>query len=337
MASIRSLLLLLAPCCLSATGIPAPAAAPTAAPAAAGVPTARAGAASGTDPADTGRDAARDAYLARFRSDYVRAVLAGAPGGILGYYAEDIRLMPEFQKTVMGKPHAASYHRAFAGRFAVQAYERRETEVLDLGQRVVEHGVFIVRLTVKATGAPHELRGKYQDVWARRPDGGLSLVSAAWNYSHATGIDGQLRFADVPATDVALQAHVPVNSPISFELAALNRLAEVTIAQHDARIWGQFYADDAALMYSRHPVYAGRAAIDGFLAAHARELPVFEALDIRTDRIDDLGRYVVEYASHIGSFRVGDQSGVNTGKNTVIWRREPAGALKVFRGMAMYD
>jgi hypothetical protein len=143
-------------------------------------------------------DPATAAALARFRGAYVAAVRGGAPDTILGADAEDVRLMPEFQKTVMGRAHAAAYHRAVAGGFAVGGYVR-------------------------------------------------------------------------------------------------------------------------------------------FLAAHAKELPVFETLDIRTDRIDDLGRYVIEYASHIAGFRVGDQSGVTTGKNTVISRREPGGALRGFRGMATYD
>jgi len=325
----RRCLLLVAVLC----GLPA-AGAPASAPATAGARRPHADAAGTTS---AFREAHLEAHLERFRGDYARAVLGGSPDPILGYYAEDVRLMPEFQKTVLSRDHAAAYHRAFAGRFAVGAYRRAATEALDLGPRVVEHGVFTVQLTERATGRAHELRGKYQDIWARRPDGGLSLVTQAWNYDHPTALDQQLRFPAVPSVDVALQPHVPINSAISFELAALNRLAEVTITQHDARIWAQFYAADAALRYSRHPVYAGRAAIDAFLAAHVRGLAVFEQLAIRTDRIDDLGRYVVEYASHIAVVRFGEGSAVVTGKNTVIWRREPGGALKVFRGMAMYD
>jgi ketosteroid isomerase-like protein len=321
----RSRLLLLATLCgLGAAGAPAHA-------------TARVDATRRHADAGGGTPAARQTSLDRFRADYVRAVLAGSPDPVLGYYAADVRLMPEFQKTVVGREPAAAYHRAFAGRFAVGAYRRTATETLDLGARVVEHGVFAMRLTERGTGRAHELRGKYQDIWARRPDGGLLVVTQAWNYDHASAIEEQLRFPAVPAVDVALRPHVPVSGATSFELAALNRLAEVTIAQHDARIWAQFFADDAAFRYSRTPAHAGRAAIDAFLAEHVRGLPVFEQLAIRTDRIDDLGRYVLEYASHIAVVRFGEGSGVNTGKNTVIWRREPGGALKVFRGMAMYD
>jgi ketosteroid isomerase-like protein len=324
MPTTNRLLLLAALCGTSAVAPPAapPATLPAPAPAGAPVPT--------PDPAAT-------AYLGRFRADYARAVLGGAPDPVLGYYADDVRLMPAFQQTVMGRAHAAAYHRAFAGRFAVRHYTRTATETLDLGPRVVEHGAFTMRLAARGAGSAHELRGKYQDVWARRPDGRLALVSQAWSYDHDTGIDAQLRFDAVPAVHVALRPHVPVNGPISFELAALNRLAEVVIAAHDARVWAQFYADDAVLMYGRHPAYAGRAAIDRFLAAHVRGLPVFEQLAVRTDRIDDLGRYVLEYASHIAVVRFGEGSAVSTGKNTVIWRREPGGSLKIFRSMSMYD
>ena len=335
MVAIRLLVPLLIPCCLSTSGARIDRLVPSGV--AAAFATTTSAATTGVAPRSAAADSAREAYLTRFRAAYRAAMLRGTPDAILGYYAADVRLLPEFQYTVMGREDVAAYHRAFAGRFAVRGYSRRQREILDLGPRIVEHGVFTMRLVVNGTNEAHELAGKYQDVWARRPDGRWLLVSQAWNYGHPTALDARLRFEGVPGVNVALRAHVPVNSPISFELAALNRLAEATIAQHDARIWSQFYADDAVLMYSRHPAYAGRAAIDGFLAAHVKELPIFEQLDIRTDQIDDLGRYVIEYASHIASFRIGVQSGVNTGKNTVIWRREPGGALKVYRGMAMYD
>jgi hypothetical protein len=66
-------------------------------------------------------------------------------------------------------------------------------------------------------------------------------------------------------------------------------------------------------------------------------MPIFEKLDVRNDRIDDLGNYVIEYASHIAIIRSGDFSGVSTGKDLAIWRREPNGALKIFRHITMYD
>jgi hypothetical protein len=147
----------------------------------------------------------------------------------------------------------------------------------------------------------------------------------------------ELRFAEVPSVQMAFQAHVPVRNSISFELAALNLLTEAAVSQHDARVWSLFFADDAVLLANHTPICRGRKAVDDYIEDHVKGLPVFEKLDIRNDLINDLGTYVVEYATHVANWRNGDSSGVNTGKNLRIWRREPSGALKLFRQIGMYD
>ncbi|HEY5824985.1 MAG TPA: nuclear transport factor 2 family protein, partial [Cyclobacteriaceae bacterium] len=145
------------------------------------------------------------------------------------------------------------------------------------------------------------------------------------------------KFNDIPNTDVALLSHVPVNNPVSFELAALNRLMEKTISEHDESLWLQFYSDDGSFMYSRTPMVKGKSELAAFLNHHVKGLPVFEKLDVRNDHIDDLGNYVIEYASHIAIVRSGDFSGVFTGKDLAIWRREKNGSLKIHRHIGMYD
>ncbi|MEJ0057865.1 MAG: hypothetical protein WDN75_20785 [Bacteroidota bacterium] len=112
---------------------------------------------------------------------------------------------------------------------------------------------------------------------------------------------------------------------------------EIVIPQGDAKMWSQFYADDASWLYTGNSIVQGRKSLDDFFEKHVKELPIFEKLDVRNDRIDDLGNYVVEYASHIAIIRNGDFSGVFTGKDLVVWRREPKGPLKIFRHIAMYD
>lgn len=294
----------------------------------------------GIDPvlAKTDADEKTTLHLKKFRADYIKSMLEKKPELIQPYYSENIRLMPEFQKTVMGKGNVLKYHKAFSTRFIITSYNRMEIEILDLGERVVEVGMFEMKLTAQRTNQEHEIKGKYQNIWEKASNRELILITEAWNYNHPTAIEDHLRFEEVPSSDVALQAHVPINSSISFELAALNRLMEVTITQHDAIIWQKFYADDGMFIYSRHPFYQGRKAIDEFLIKHVNEdMPVFEKLDIRTDRIDVLEQYVIEYASHIANWRSGDYSGVNTGKDIRIWRREPDCSLKIFRAMAMYD
>ena len=276
-------------------------------------------------------------YLKKFSSDYIKSMLDKKPEMILDYYADNIRLMPEFQKTVMKKSNALLYHKAFLSRFDILEYSRAEIEILDLGPQVVELGMFTMKMKLKSTGKEHELKGKYQNIWKRLENDKLTLITEAWNYNHATDITEHLKFEEVPAVQMAYQAHVPVNNNISFELAALCRLLEATITQHDARIWSQFYSDDATIAFSYNPIYQGRKAVDEFLEKHVSHMPVFEKLDIRNDHIDNLGDYVIEYASHVANWRNGESSGVNTGKNIRIWRRGTDGSLKIFRHIGMYD
>lgn len=282
-------------------------------------------------------DAQTVAHLAQFRDDYAQSLRHKKPGLLAAYYAQNVRLMPEFQHTVMGKKDALAYQEAFTGRFDVQQTDRAPLETLDLGTRVVELGTFTTTLTHRQTGRKYTLAGKYQNLWEKPAPGKLALVTEAWNYNHPVPFADLLRFGTVPAVQVAYQAHVPVNSNISFELAALNGLMEAAFTQHDANLSSRFFTDDAAFIYSSNPIYRGRQALDAFFVQHMREMPVFEQLDCRTDRIDVLDGYVVEYASHIAHWRNGEASGINTGKNLRIWRREGDGSLKLFRQMAMYD
>ncbi len=282
-------------------------------------------------------DSSTVAHLKKFRSDYVKGLLEATPNLIVNYYTDSVRLMPEFQKTVVGRSNAALYQQAFLGRFSIQEYCREAVEITDLETQVMEIGRFELKITLRETEQPYELAGKYLNIWGKSAEGKLLLLTEAWNYDHPFEAEAQLNFHEVPSVDVARQAHLPINSPIRFELAALNHLMEATVAQHDHRLWSQYYADDAAFLYSREPMHRGRTALDGFFAAHVRELPIFEKLDLRNDRIDELENYVVAYASHTAVVRDGDFSGVFTGKDLSIWRRLPNGSLKIYRHIAMYD
>jgi len=286
--------------------------------------------------AQSGTDATIAIRLKQFREDYVKSQLEKKPELMQPYYADDIRLMVEFQRTVFGKSNVMLYHKAFTNQFIIQSYKREELEILDLGSMIVEHGTFYLKAKLKSNQREVELKGKYQNIWSQK-NNQWQLITEGWNYDHVIDFGDHLRFAEVPVVDIALQPHLPVNNSISFELAALNRLQEAVIAQHDSKIWSQFFTDDAILFSQRHTACKGRKAIDEYIEQHVKELPIFEKLDIRNDRIDDLGTYVIEYASHIATWRGGEYSGVGLGKDLRIWKREKNGALKIYRHIGMYD
>jgi ketosteroid isomerase-like protein len=192
-------------------------------------------------------------------------------------------------------------------------------------------------VAVRGSNETHALAGKYMDLWEKSPTGALTLNTAAWNHDELPKIAEQLRFGEVPSVHVALQPRVPLAAGISLELAAIQKLQESTIVQHDGKTWALFYADDGILLANHGHVVSGRSALDEYMTEHAKGFPVFEKLDLRTQRIDDLGEYVVEYASAVVAWRVNESSGVSLGKNILVWRRENGGTLQTWRAISMYD
>lgn len=281
---------------------------------------------------------AHQTVLQHYRETHLKALLAGNAEPLLPVaHAETLRLMPITQPTVLGPANVAAYYRAFLARFTVRNATRTSVGQFDLGARVVEIGRFTQKLTHKNTGESFDLIGKYLDAWEKLPDGGLRLVTAAWNSDTWLPNAEMLRFIDVPSVRTAFEPRAPINSAISFELAALGLLHEAAVVQHDAALWSRFFADDAILLANNGGLHAGRKAVDDYVSVHCPQLPIFEKLDLRIDRIEEFGDYVFEYASQVANWRRGDSSGVGTGKNLRIWRREPNHALKIVLAIGSYD
>jgi ketosteroid isomerase-like protein len=294
-------------------------------------------AAPAAETSDTTVARAHRVALDTYRATLVRAYLDAKPDDVTRHLAESVRLMPAYQKCISGRTDAATYHRAFLQRFAVGAYERKPIEVADLGERVMEIGTFTMTVAVRGSAESHTFAGKYMDLWEKSAGGKLELNTAAWNHDQLPKIAEQLRFAEVPAVHLALQARAPVTAGASLELAAFQKLDEAAIAQRDGKTWALVYADDAIQLSNHGGVVSGRKAIDEYIVKHAVALPVFEKLDLRTLQIDDLGEYVIEYAGGVVTWRMNEYSGVNLGKGLLIWRRANGGPLQKWRSISMYD
>jgi ketosteroid isomerase-like protein len=275
-----------------------------------------------------------DLFLKKFRRDYVDKIMNNNPTALEVYYADSIRLMPPFQKTIIGKKGCTAFLQAFLDRFIVSHFSKTEVEIVDMGNQLMEIGTIVMQVTLKNNGSKHELRGKYMDLWLKKGEGEMLLLSEIWNYDAYYGdIHDQLRFDVTPSLHQAMLGNVPITNSIRFELAAYNRLLDATVTQHDAATWALYYTDDAMLLSSYEPIIRGKEAIKAYLEKHAKELPHFVELDIRSDRVDDLGPFIVEYASHIASLK----NSVSLGKNIRVWQRQPDHSLKMIRSIGNYD
>ncbi|MEM8899037.1 MAG: nuclear transport factor 2 family protein [Bacteroidota bacterium] len=275
-------------------------------------------------------------FISHYHEAYQASMLNEKPDLLKEFQTEGVYLMPEFQYTLIGQENVISYYQAYFDRFDIDTYESDIYELLDLGEKVFELSTFQVSLTSETQ--TYTLQGKCVRIWMYAGEDRLRLETEAWNYNHSLDFAHKLRFNLPNTTHLALEAHAPIKDAVSFEIAALHGLAEKVITQGNAEVWSQFSADDGMFIYSFNPIHHKRKQLNAFFDQHVKDLPVFENLEIRAHKIEDLNNgYVIEIASHIACWRNETASGVSTGKNIRVWRREPNGSLKTFRQIAMYN
>ena len=275
-------------------------------------------------------------FVSQYHEAYQASMLNEKPDVLKEFQTEEVYLMPEFQQTLIGQENVLSYYQAYFDRLDIDTYESDIYELLDLGEKVFELSTF--RLGITSETQTYTLQGKSVRIWTYAGEDRLMLEIEAWNYNHSLDFAHELRFPLLNTTHLALEAHVPIEDAVSFEIAALHGLAEKVITQGNAEVWSQFYTDDGMFIYSFNPIHHKRKQLNEFYEQHVKGLPVFENLEIRAHKIEDLNNgYVIELASHIACWRNETASGVSTGKNIRIWRREPNGSLKTFRQIAMYN
>lgn len=276
-------------------------------------------------------------YFQKYTDAFIQSIKNGKPEMIEEYLTTESRVMAPFQKTVVSKANAILYYQAFAKQFLVDDYISSEIEVLDLGTRFIQDGTFTMKLSVRTDKRKIEFKGKYMNVWEKRQDGKHMLIAICWNPDERSDFGDLFRFNSVPVFDVALAGHTPINNNISLELAAYNRLQETVISEGDSKVWAMYYSDDVILLSNNGPLLRGRKEVDEYMHKHVKDMPTFEKLAIRNDRIDVTGNYIIEFASHIAIVRDGDWSGTGLGKDIRVWRREKEGYLKIIRGIGAYD
>lgn len=278
------------------------------------------------------------AFISQSHVAFENALVRSQFNSLSPYYRSDTRLMPPFQRTIKGEANAIMYYRKLLGRLTFASLKFNARKITSIDTVLIEHGTYTWEVTVKAGGQRHVLTGNYLHLWSVSDGAHPSIITAAWNIRNMPFDQHTVRFPEIPAVDVALMPHLPVNNDLRFELASLNRMMEATVTQHDAAAWDLFYADDATLLANGDDYFEGRTAIRKYIVEHCASLPIFEKLDIRNDEVVTIGdQYVIEYASHVACWRYDEHSGVGLGKDFRIWRRQPGGPLKMITHIGSYD
>ncbi len=285
---------------------------------------------SSADTIDEVRSAHSKAFTAGMLEEKLESVVSS--------FAENGRVMPEYQETGLGKEQISQYYEAFFERFDTKKFIKTTDEVLNLGHLIVEIGSFQTDLIVAETSEEKSLTGTYFDVWETQEDGSTKLFSSAWNYDAAfDGIRSLMHFSDIESTPAQRIPGITVSDELSYEVSALSEFNDVLMKRQQPETLMWIYAEDAAYAPHDAPIVKGRDAIAAFLKNYTSYWVPFDFVDVSVDRLDKTQWGAISYTSYNLRWIGGDQTGVATGKGIRIWKRSKDGQLQSFRQIAMHD
>ena len=278
-----------------------------------------------------------------FNERFTEGMLTGDSSVFLGSFSQEVKVMPEYDKSFLGKNNAKIYYDALFDQIQISRYERSQMEVLDIGQRRIEIGTF--QMTIEhgtkgksAAEGPVSIPGTYFEVWDTSSKNDHKLLSQAWNYDEKverentllrTSIAGGVRYAHEPI--------VPIKTAISYELAAKRALSVRLMQQRNTDAMAFGMADDA--MYSTHetPPLIGKQAIKDYWRIYAEGWPSFDYLDTNNHQLYVHKDYVLTHNSYNMRWSTRDYSGISTGKGIALFKRNANGILQGYRTIAMHD
>lgn len=272
-----------------------------------------------------------------FSNNYIDGMVRGDAAHFSSAFADNIKIMPEYDKTYIGGQNAARYFAAIFKQYDIHALERSTVEVLTIGKRSVEIGTFQLRFTPKGKKQTISLPGTYLETWDTS-SAEAKLVTMAWNYdSHQDGMHNIFR-AETPAgVHYAFEPTAPIDSPISYEVAANHNFVTTLMLRKHPEILAIRFADDGWFAPHGLPLQKGKAAMTKHLIDYAKNWPAFDYVDVNAHEIYAHGDYTIEHISYNLRWRKLDASGIAIGKSIRIAKRNAEGILQMYRSIPMHD
>lgn len=274
--------------------------------------------------------------LQQYREIYIAALVSEDSKALLTHHAEQTRLMPEANPTIFGRENASLYFEAFFERFEIDQYEKKPLKYIDMGEAIMEVGTFRLKMR-NAKGDQRHLSGNYANLWKKTVNDTWVIEADVWNYDQWVDFKEELVFVGVPSVRTALQARVQPENAQTIELEAYQLLNATAVMQGDARAVSYVYAEDALIFPNYDGALQGRPAIYEWWQRHMLELPIFDFIHNRTDKIESFGGYLVQFSSHTAAWRTDNDSGISTGKHLRVWLKDTDGILKAQFSISAYD
>jgi ketosteroid isomerase-like protein len=216
--------------------------------------------------------------------------------------------MAEANPSIFGRVNAGLYFHAFFERFEIEQFEKSPLKSINMGEAILEAGAFKLNMR-NNNGDLRELTGNYANLWKKSAAGEWQMEADVWNYDQWVDFKDELTFPSVPSVRTALLARVPPKDSRTIELAAYQKLNSTAVIQGDPLIISYLFAEDALLFPNYSKALDGREAIYSWWQHHVSELPIFDFIHNRMDKLEYDGEFVIQFASHAAAWRNDNGSG----------------------------
>ena len=287
----------------------------------------------------SGAEAQRTKSLLQpLRDTFVRTAVEKNVGERMRYYVPNAISMPEYQPTLEGADAISKYYEAIFSRQDVTRFERQMGDVFELEETIVELGSFRLEYTDAKSGETLRQEGKYWNVWARQPDGGLKIKAETWGYFQPIKDPAALTVEIAPGAARPSPRKLDARSEdLRFELHALNALMKEAVLNSDTELRLGFFTRDAVFMPHADSNKSGIDEIRKHLTEYNARNVVIDEARVETFDFERVGDGAIEYPRFNVKWRVPELSGVASGKGIRLWKRQPGGALKIFHEIATHD
>ena len=277
------------------------------------------------------------AQLEKLKEVFIATTIEDKVDERMKYYAPDAISMPEYHPLVQGVSLIKKYYTEIFKRQQVKSYTKEITEVIDLGGTVAEYGIFKIEYSTASEGSVVHT-GKYCNIWEVQAGGSLLLEAEGWGYfRHIENPNSLYVETAVSDAETDVLPGDDKSADILFELRALNTLMEKMVQKRDGRSQADFYAVDGTYMPFADTTKTGRDGIRRHLINYTSGGGiVLDSINIHTYQLKSVGNYVIEYSKFYVKWTT-DRTGKTKGKGIRIWKRTPAGSLKLYRQMGMHD
>lgn len=285
-----------------------------------------------------GGAATAEVDLSKLRAQIERAVESEDLSAITTVFGPEVRIMPEYQKTMTGPDHAALYYETLFDGIDINLFDKTLTETIPIDMLKVDIGAFTLNYTAAQSAEAKEVSGHYFDVWEESAAGDYVLIAQAWNFDSVyTEIRETTMFDTLPGIHLAFTPSVPVDSGAAFDHLAVNLYNDAAMIRQQSDILYHVYSEDAVMYPHDSGPRVGQETIKEFLEDYTSGWPSFDYIKTASHRIEGTAPYAMSLISYNLRWDSLDNSGVSIGKGIRIMKRNEDGSLRTYRVISMHD